>query len=65
MADFTLSGGGTVYILTPLTEAARQWVAEHIPDDAMRWGADGVAIEHRYVDAIVTGIIADGLEVEE
>ena len=63
MADFILSGGGSVYILTPQTDAARDWIEEHIPDDA-QWFGHGVAVEHRYVDAIVTGIIADGLEVE-
>ena len=63
MADFILSGGGSVYILTPQTDAARAWVDEHIPEDA-QWFGRGVAIEHRYVDAIVAGIIADRLEVE-
>jgi hypothetical protein len=42
--DFEISGGGTVYLLHPLTRAARTWVAEHLPTDAMRLG-DAVAVE--------------------
>lgn len=63
MSDFVLTGGGTVYILTPQTEAAHEWVAECLPQDATRW-CSGVVVEHRYIDAILTGIVADGLEVE-
>lgn len=62
MPDFTVRGGGTLYILTPLTIPAREWVAEHISDDAQTWGG-GIAVEHRYINAIVEGARADGLEV--
>lgn len=61
-ADFTVAGGGTLYILRPNTQAAKEWASENLPDDAQRWGG-GVAIEHRYIDAIIEGIRADGLEV--
>lgn len=58
--DFTLSGGGTIYLLRPQTEAARDWVDTYLPDDA-QWLGGAVAIEHRYVDDIVEGFTADGL----
>jgi hypothetical protein len=36
--DFEVSGGGTVYLFKPpLTAAARDWVDEHLPEDAMDW----------------------------
>jgi hypothetical protein len=60
MSDFYLSDHGSVVLLSPRTDEAVAWVAEHIPDDAQRW-AGGVAIEPRYVPAIVDGLIADGL----
>lgn len=50
------------FLLHPFTEAARNWVAEHIPDDAQLFG-EAVVIEHRYIGDIVRGIVADGLEV--
>lgn len=58
--DFTLHGSGTLYLLTPLTDDAREWVKLHIPEDAQRLGR-GIAIEWRYVDDIMVGIEADGL----
>jgi hypothetical protein len=29
--DFEISGGGTVYLLQPLTGEAHDWVAKHLP----------------------------------
>lgn len=64
MADFSIQDHGSICILTALTEAAQQWVAENIPEDAQRWGVNGVVVEPRYLSDIVAGAINDGLEVE-
>lgn len=61
--DFQLSGGGTVYLLRPLTPAAHTWVKDHLPDDAT-WLAGAVVVEHRYVGPIIGGAIGDGLRVQ-
>ena len=37
--DFEISGGGTDYLPHRLTRAARAWIAEHLPPNAMRLGA--------------------------
>jgi len=60
--DFAISGGGTVYLLHPLTRAARTWLAEHLPVDAMRLG-NAVAVDWRSICAIVGGAIGAGLVV--
>jgi len=60
--DFAISGGGTVYLLHPLTRAARTWVAEHLPLDAMRLG-HAVAVDWRSIGDIVVGAIGAGLVV--
>ena len=60
--DFTVTGGGTIYLLQPHTAAATEWIAEHISDDAQFMG-DAVAVEHRYIGNIVQGIQRDGLTV--
>jgi len=60
--DFEISGGGTVYLLHPLTRAACTWVAEHLPVDAIRFG-NAVAVEWRSIGAIVGGAIGAGLVV--
>jgi predicted thioesterase len=64
-ADFFVTGEGpftTVYLLHSLTDAAREWVAEHLPEDAQRLG-NAIAVEHRYIGDIVCGARNDGLAV--
>ena len=39
--DVEIAGGGTVDLRPPLTRAARPWVAEHRPADAMRFSPRG------------------------
>lgn len=60
--DFTVEGHGSVYLLTSRTQAAREWVSEHIPSDALTF-AGRVAVEPRFIAPIVDGIIGDGLSV--
>lgn len=60
---FELHDHGSVCILVPITEAAEEWVFNNLDPEAMRWGP-GVAIEPRYVGAILAGIEEDGLRVE-
>jgi hypothetical protein len=61
-SDFTIIGGGTVYLLRPNTKRAEQWVREHIPADAQYLG-NAVAVEHRYIGDIAEGIRNDGYTI--
>lgn len=61
--DFSITDHGSVWLLRPCTDAARDWISEHIPSDAQFLG-NSVAIEPRYVPAIINGIVDDGLEIE-
>jgi len=64
-ADLLVTGEGpftTVYLLHPLTNAAYEWVAEHLPEDAQRLG-DAIAVEHCYIGDIVDGARNDGLAI--
>jgi hypothetical protein len=61
--DFSLADFDTVTLLTPVTEAAAAWVADHLPAGLIRWGG-GIAIEARNVSAIVQDISESGLRVE-
>jgi len=60
--DFTVRNEGSIFLLTPHTDAARAWVEEHLPADAQTFGP-AIVVEHRYIGDIVAGIQADGLEV--
>ena len=61
-ADFTLTDGGSVCLLTPTTSDARRWLDENIGEDALYLG-NGLAIERKYVQQILDGIVADGYRV--
>jgi hypothetical protein len=60
--DFLLYGGGTVYLLTPVSQRGEEWATEHLPADAQRLGS-GVAVEHRYIQDIADGFQCDGLNI--
>lgn len=59
--DFTLEDYVSIFIFTPVSEAALQWCYAHLPEDCPRWGSRGFAIEHRYIEDIVRGARRDGL----
>jgi hypothetical protein len=61
-SDFSVENHGSIILLKPLTKSAREWGAEHLPEDAMKWG-EATVVEPRYIGDIVEGIINDGLVV--
>jgi hypothetical protein len=61
--DFNLADFDTVALLTPVTHAADEWVAGHLPSDLIRWGG-GIAIDVRNVAQVVQRIGESGLSVE-
>ena len=63
-SDFLLANHGSLYDLNALTAGASQWVDDHLPVDALRWGPVGIIIEPRYVGDIMQGIVDDGLLVQ-
>lgn len=56
--DFRLDDHGSIAVLTPLTDGAREWVDENIQVE-QTWGG-GIVIEHRYVGPILEGIVDAG-----
>lgn len=58
--DAILIDHGTLSVLRPVTDAARDWMAAHLDPNAMQW-AGGTVVEPRYLDAIVNGMICDDL----
>jgi hypothetical protein len=59
--DIEVDAHGSIFTLLPLTAGGIAWCEEHIAH-AMRWGF-AYAVDHRYVQDIVDGMMADGLEV--
>lgn len=62
--DFTLQNEGTIYLLTPLTDSAKQWVTDNLSlEGSYQPYLNAVVVEHRYIRDIVIGIRANGLAV--
>ena len=47
--DFLLVNHGSIVVLNALTDAAKTWVEEHLPEDRLTSGPNGTVIEPRYV----------------
>jgi hypothetical protein len=60
--DFRCENHGSVFLLIPITQSALTWIEENLPSDA-QWFGNGVAVEHRFIWAILEGIQNDGLGV--
>lgn len=42
--DFRLRDSGSIWLLYPVSDTAKEWVAEHIPADSPRF-RDAIAVE--------------------
>lgn len=58
--DFRIQETGSNFVLLhPLTEQAGEWLAENVDPEAQWWGT-GLVVEHRYLEALIDGIHAEG-----
>lgn len=62
VADFVISGGGSVYLVHPLTDDARSHLLRVVGDDGQFLG-NAVAVEHRYIGDFVGALAEDGFTV--
>jgi hypothetical protein len=59
VADFVVYGGGSVYLVRPLTNAARDHLSCVVGAEAQFLG-DAVGVEHRYIAQFVAALTDDG-----
>lgn len=59
--DVRIQNEGSILIFYAMTDAAKQWIADHLPEDIQTWGVNGVVIEHRYAPEIAYAMQQDGL----
>ena len=57
--DFDLLDHGPVILVRPTNEEARAWLKEVTPEDAT-WWVGAIAVEPRYLPALIEGIIEEG-----
>ena len=61
--DATIQNEGSIFLIHAHTPAANNWIAQHIPEDAQYFGS-ALVVEHRYIEDIVNGMLADGLALD-
>ena len=55
--DFTVEDHGSIIIVQPLTAPCREWLQENTDG---QWWAGGLAVEPRYVDDLIDGMMSEG-----
>ncbi len=60
--DIRVSNHGSIFLVHPVSERGRNWVDDHL-DHAQKLG-NAAAVEHRYIEPIVNGILEDCLWIE-
>jgi len=54
----------SIYLLTPITPEAKEWIEENVSEDS-QWLGNGLAVESRYLSDLVSGMSEDGLILSE
>ena len=62
MIDLRVTNHGSLFLVEPRTDAGRVWLADHT-DATAQWFGRGIAVEPRYIDALVFGAVEDGMAV--
>lgn len=60
--DFIVSNHGTIFTLTPCTDAARDWLNDNVDTENAQWMGKALVVEHRFIDDILWGINQAELE---
>ena len=61
--DFQVENHGSLILLRPATEAAREWLAFNCVPDPWQWFGNALAVEPRCAPDIVNGMIDEGFTV--
>lgn len=57
--DVRVQYAGKILLFHLLTQAAKDWVAEHVSDDAQFFG-DALVVEDRYAGGLAAGMVNEG-----
>ena len=63
-ADFQIEDHGSICLVRPLNDAARDWLDEHVEAEGWQWMGNALACEPRYLPDLADGIEADGFTVQ-
>lgn len=60
--DVGVRDEGTIFLFTPHTQAAKDWIEENVESEAPRF-CGALVVEHRYAGELAAGMQQAGLEV--
>ena len=66
--DVTIVDGGTVFIVTGISDLGKNWIQTNLIDvnpECVFMGENGVVVEHRYIQAVTQGLLESYLKVEK
>jgi hypothetical protein len=63
-ADVVVENHGSVFVVTPLSPEASEWVDENVQLEGWQWLGASFACEPRYVPSLIDGMHENGLMVE-
>jgi hypothetical protein len=64
-ADFRVWPQGNIHLFCPLTPSSRAWVKKNVPlEDWQSFGNLGFAVDHRYIENLISGAVNEGLTQE-
>jgi hypothetical protein len=58
--DFIVRDEGTIWLFTPQSESASEFLRDHIEDEAQYFGTS-LVVSHNYVDGLLVGLKEHGL----
>lgn len=66
MADFTVTNHGSLWLVRPNTDAARDHFETEVdPNGVLQWFAGALVVEPRYVVNFAEQLVADGFTLAE
>ena len=63
MSDFQITDQGTIILVRPLNEAARQWLDENVVSEPWQWVDGALCGEPRFARGLIDEIAAAGFEI--
>jgi hypothetical protein len=63
MSDFSISDQGSIFLIRPLNEAARQWLQENVVSEPWQWVQGALCVETRFACYLVVELEEGGFEI--
>ena len=63
MSDFSIADQGSIFLIRPLNEAARQWLDENVVSEPWQWVQGALCVEARFARDLFIEVEEAGFEI--